>query len=403
MSQKDEKWTIHFLNRSLLIRARWVVPVLSPPLSDAGILVKNGVIEEIGPFKTLKKQSTYPVEDLEEAVLLPALINPHLHLELSPLRGKLPRQKGFVSWVKEILKLRPALKKEEMFASARTEAEILKTKGVFALGDISNTSITEKIFRELGFKGYLFKEIIDLKGKGLDPEIYSGKEPEFVLPSAHATYTVSPELIREIKRLCSFKKGVFTIHCAESEEEVEFLRSGSGGLAELLKERGRLPENFIPPGKYPVEYLYELGVLDEKTLLVHCVHIKDKEIELIKKSRAWVCLCPRSNFYIGVGKAPAEKLFKAGIKLCLGTDSLASNQDLFPLSEIAYFLEENPWCPPLKALSFVTFNPARALGLRDLGAISSGFKACFTALFPESPFYTLFDQELKSGYYKNHA
>ena len=126
----------------------------------------------------------------------------------------------------------------------------------------------------------MFKEVIDFKGKELEFKQTSS----FVLPSAHAPYTVSAKLIKEIKKYCTLKKGVFTIHCAESEEEVEFLKTGSGGLAELLKERGRLSKGFTPPGLSPVEYLHALGVLDESTLLVHCVCVSERDVEHIKKS-----------------------------------------------------------------------------------------------------------------------
>ncbi len=388
MSQKGGEWTIHFLNKKALIRVRWVLPVLHPPVSDAGILVEKGLIVEVAPFKFLKKHNTYPTYDLGEGILIPALVNPHLHLELSLLKGKLPEKKGFVSWVREMLAIRPQLKERDMLSSADKEAEKLKKQGVFALGDISNTLITKEIFEKKGFMGYLFKE-------ALTPELPYETFSDFILPSPHSCYTVPANLIKTIKTICTKKNGVFTIHCAESEEEIEFLRYDSGELLKLLEERGKIKKGIKSPGKHPVKYLYELGVLDEKTLLVHCVHIGEGEIELIKKTKAWVCLCPRSNDYIGVGRAPAGKLFSAGVKLCLGTDSLASNRDLSPLNELAYFLENNSWCSPLKALSFITLNAAQALGLNHLGAISEGFKACFTMIYPKSDFYFLFDQKLK--------
>ncbi len=387
MCQKDEEWTIHFLNKSLLIRAKWALSASIPPISDAGILIKNGIIAEVGTFRELKKYNTYPTKDLGECILLPALVNPHLHLELSALKGKLPQGEGFVAWVREMLALRPQLKERDMQFSAEKEAEKLKAQGVFALGDISNTLITKEIFEKKGFMGWLFKEI-------LSPELPSEFLPEFVLPSAHSPYTTPANVIKKIKAICNRKKGIFTIHCAESKEEVEFLKYGTGELARLLEERGKLKE-LTSPGRHPVEYLYELGVLDEKTLLVHCVYIGEREIELIKRAGAWVCLCPRSNVYIGVGRAPAEKLFKAGVKLCLGTDSLASNYDLSPLKELAYFLETNSWCSPLKALPFITLNAAQGLRLKNLGDIAKGFRACFVRLSPDNSFYFLFDKELK--------
>ena len=97
MSQKGGEWTIHFLNKKALIRVRWLLPVLYPPIHDAGILVEKGIIAKVDSFKSLKKHNTYPIEDLGECILIPSLTNPHLHLELSVIKCRLPQSKGFVT------------------------------------------------------------------------------------------------------------------------------------------------------------------------------------------------------------------------------------------------------------------------------------------------------------------
>ena len=387
MCQKNEEWIIQLLNKTCLLRAKKAASVSLGAIYDAGILIENGIIKKIDKFHNLKKTTLAYVYEVEDCILLPCLINPHLHLELSFLKNKLPRNKGFIAWVKKLLELKTDLKEKEKVCLAKKEARFLKQKGVVALGDVSNSLITKEIFKEEGFLGYLFKEYL------WDTQIIEEefKEHNFILPSCHSVFLNGKEMIKKIKKICNKKNGVFSIHCAETYEEIEFIKYGRGELAELLKERGRLKEDFKGIGLTPVQYLYSLGVLDNKTLLIHCVYLEEEDWEIIKKAGAWVCLCPKSNEFIGVGKAPSKKLFDAGIKLCLGTDSLASNDSLYPLEELMYFLDKNPWCSPALGLSFISLNAGKALGLDNLGDIKEGFKGIFVCLSSKSKYYPLFE------------
>ncbi|MBI9091709.1 MAG: amidohydrolase family protein [Desulfobacterium sp.] len=146
------------------------------------------------------------------------------------------------------------------------------------------------------------------------------------------------------------------------------------GFYKLLEENNLLGENYSPPMKTPVEYVRDLGLLDNTTLAVHCVHLTDKDLEILAATGTNVCLCPRSNEFIGVGRGPWEKILAAGICVSLGTDNLASNHDLNLWNELSYFIREiNMDLSMSDAIPLVTHNPAKALLLNDrLGTLEKG-------------------------------
>ncbi|GKT37636.1 amidohydrolase family protein, partial [Aduncisulcus paluster] len=130
----------------------------------------------------------------------------------------------------------------------------------------------------------------------------------------------------------------YPIHLAENEEEDEIVAHGTGEFAGMLKGAGLLAD-CGSKGLRPVEYADSIGLLDDSTLAVHCVRVAESDIKILAERKVNVCLCPRSNTYIGEGRAPWEKILKSGINTCLGTDSIASNHDLSMWNELEYMLK----------------------------------------------------------------
>jgi cytosine/adenosine deaminase-related metal-dependent hydrolase len=162
-----------------------------------------------------------------------------------------------------------------------------------------------------------------------------------------------------------------SIHVAESADEVELFRSGGGALAELLGERGRSDDD--RRGSSPLRWLDALGVLGPHTLAVHCVHVSDDDLDLLRARGATVVTCPRSNRALGVGRAPVERMLARGIPVALGTDSLASVPDLDPFEEMAALSEAHPGLTPASVVHAATVAGARALGIeRRWGTIEPG-------------------------------
>jgi cytosine/adenosine deaminase-related metal-dependent hydrolase len=179
---------------------------------------------------------------------------------------------------------------------------------------------------------------------------------------------VSPKLMRGIVE----RGGPFAIHLAESPAESEFLMTGHGEWGAFLSRRGAGKVAFTPPGLSPVRYLDSVGALRSGLVAAHCVHCDAADRALLAERGVHAVICPRSNAALQVGTADVPALLGAGVKLALGTDSLACVETLDLLAEAAALQRTFPALDPAEIVRMATLGGAEALGLAELGAIERG-------------------------------
>lgn len=382
-------------NMPEIFRAAQVAPMTPgwPLLEDAAVVAHNQTILDVGPFDHMRRKFEGPVRDLGALTLAPAVFNSHVHLEMTHLLGKTTPGQGFVTWIKSLLANDAYDVDEPMVRSELTRLESL---GCAFLADIStrNAPRLAEILAGSGHGFASFQEAIGSRAPE-DPETLlhhvqavdeSGRGACAV--AGHALYSTSPLLMAAAKAASSAHGLPFSMHLAEHADEDAILLSGKSPFLDILRERGFIT-GYDAPGKRPVPLAAELGLLDEATLCVHCVTVSEDDIALIRGSRASVCLCPRSNEYIGVGQAPLQAFLDAGVNLCLGTDGLCSNSDLDPYAELAWLAERNPGVLSLcQGLALITANPVRFFGpqvpgVEALGCLAPGRAARFSVV-PQS-------------------
>nr|WP_287411775.1 amidohydrolase family protein [Pseudodesulfovibrio sp.] len=354
----------------------------SEPINDAGLLVDQGIIKEVGRYKDLSKSHSGPVMDLGDTFLVPGLINAHSHLELAHLRGTCPSGQGFVTWVEDLLK-QPIFDLDPV--ALESAGQELKRSGTIMVGDIA-TRFAKEMAGMLEASGLFFVVFCEAIGETVPRKTFipSGDfEAGLISVAGHSLYTTHVDVLRAAKAETLEKDIPFSLHLAEHDEEVAIMAGTGSIFLEMLQARGRLLD-FEPPKKRPVQQAAALGLLDETTLAVHCVKVSDEDIETVRQSGATVCLCPRSNEFIGVGRAPWEKWLASGTPLCLGTDSLASNHDLDLWNEAVYLKQNFDGELSLNdVLTMMTRNPARIMGAEHiLGTLEPGKVAAF-AKVPE--------------------
>lgn len=359
-------------------RAHTMVPGQAP-LHDAAVLVRGRTITRVEPYPALNSSPGATVVDLGDVTLCPGLLNAHGHLELAHLAGACPRQAGFTAWVRWLLS-QPLLSRDPGPIQAALAA--MAATGTQALADVCTRSpaLVASACKAMEFPAVIFTEFFgcweaapgDLPWPGTRP---APDAPDgFVRTAAagHALYSTNPETLRLAKAWDAAHGRPFTIHLAEHQGEVELFATGAGEFADLLATRV-LPKNYRAPGLTPVAYAERLGLLNETTLAVHCVQVGPGDLDILKATNTAVCLCPRSNAIIGVGRAPFEAYFASSLRLCLGTDSLASNDDLNLWNEARCLRQAMPSPPPLtRLLAAMTASPAHALGFAHLGALAPG-------------------------------
>lgn len=363
--------------------ADWVLPITSSKIRDGAVVLSDdGRIADFGPRPDiLKKYSDKNIQTVaaKNSVIMPGLVNAHTHLELSMMKGVIPHGLLFSDWVFEAVTKRFQFTEATISADCEKQIHALQSCGTVAVGDIANHSATSlPLLERSSLYAVIYNEVTGFAGS-----IAKNRFQEFIakIPDTknkkirhalapHAPYSVSPELFRLISEYNGSEK-YSTVHLAESKDETEFLMTGSGPMKEMIQKIGRWDDNWKAPGTTPVSYLKKLGILNSKLLIVHAVHVTDEDIELLKSNNVNICSCPRSNVQINVGgTAPVEKYLKAGLNVCLGTDSLASNEDLNLWNEMAFFKKVHPRIPDRAIIEMATINGARALGFdREIGSI----------------------------------
>jgi cytosine/adenosine deaminase-related metal-dependent hydrolase len=172
-----------------------------------------------------------------------------------------------------------------------------------------------------------------------------------------------------------------SVHLGESAEEVEFLRTGRGPIRTMLEAMGVWTDAWRTPECDPVTYMADVGYLIEGALFVHGVHLTDDGLERIRRAKAVLVTCPRSNLWVGAGSPRLSHFFASGAPVAIGTDSLASAPTLNMFDELAEVRRLTPELAAPTLLDSATRRGATALGFgRDYGTLAPGKRAALVAV-----------------------
>jgi cytosine/adenosine deaminase-related metal-dependent hydrolase len=379
--------------------AAQLVPVESLPCADGAVAVRNGRLVHVGP-RARVLSAVGPgaeVRDLGSVALVPGLVNCHTHLELSWAGDEVPPPANYVRWLRGLLRRRPTIERERAASAAVHAIRRSIARGTVAVGDIANELWIAALVADSGLHGVLFHELLDTRPAAADrliaaaesrvalaadhPALRAARDRLRVVLTAHAPHTASEPLLRGLAARAERRAEPLSMHVAESAPECELLRSGGGPLAELFDEREFRDADWTAPGRGPVEQLDHVGALSRRLLAVHCVRVSAADRALLRDAGATVVACPRSNERLGVGQPPLAELRRDGVRLALGTDSLASAPDLDMFGEMAALHRLHPELEPDAILRMATLEGARALGVDDrLGSIEPGKLARLVAV-----------------------
>ena len=369
-------------------RARWVAPIVSPPIEHGWVEVEGGVVRAVGAGKPPRGDAVTRDIDLGCACILPGLVNAHTHLELSAQRAAAPPAPSMPAWAETLMRQRAGEPRGGRIEAIRGAIDEMYRAGTALVGDIANTPDSVAALEAGPVDAVVFREVlgfdVSAEGAAAMVEELAGLASRrsaarvSLRTAAHAPYSVSPALFQA---LAAGVRGPRSVHLAESPEECEFLRSGSGPWRKILEARGRWNPRWQPPGCGPVAYLDSLGWLRDDSLLVHCVQLTPVEIRRVAESGATVVTCPRSNAWTGAGVPPVAEFYAAGAAVAVGTDSLASAPDLNTFAELACLRRLAPEVPARSILRSATLAGAAALGRgRSHGAVEPSRRAALIAV-----------------------
>lgn len=349
---------------------------------DAVIIIKDdGEIIDI-------VEETNAGNDIEyfDGILSPGFINCHCHLELSHLKGLIPKHTGLVDFVFKIVTERH-FAEPEILAAIETGEKEMFNNGIVAIGDICNNGLTiaQKTKGNIWYRNFI-------ETSGVPPAaapvrfqqseaLYNAYAAQLSANSIvpHAPYSVSPELFQLINDFADNK--ILSIHNQEIAAENELFENKSGDFLRMYDKMNIDISFFKASGKSSLQtflpYLNKVASL----LLVHNVCTSDEDITFANNAfgeRAdslFFCLCPNANLYISNEMPPVEKFMNHSCNIVLGTDSLASNDQLNMLEEIKTISKYFPAIELKEMLQWATSNGARALGCDHLyGRLQKGLK-----------------------------
>lgn len=373
--------------------AAWVLPISEPPIRDGWIDVEHGRIAAVGRSADRSHPSGSREVDLGAVAVLPGLVNAHTHLELSYLRGQVPPAATFVTWIRDVIAARrrqPDANAPEIASAVDAGIAEAVASGTAVFGDISNTMITVGPLTASPLAGVVFFELIAFNPPDADAFVEQSRRRLAAFTpagdvrlglAAHAPYSVAPAVFRAIRRGDRDPLARYSVHLAESAEETEFMRTGGGPWRAVLDEVGSWNPDWAPPAVSPVQCLDDLGFLDGRTLAVHGVQMTRADLAKMAARGATLVACPRSNARTGAGTPPIADFFAAGVRVAVGTDSLASTPDLNLFTELAAMRALAPAVPAAALLDSATRQGAEALGFGDdFGTIEPGKRARLLAI-----------------------
>ncbi|CAJ1415495.1 unnamed protein product [Effrenium voratum] len=373
------------------IHARWIAPVEGPDvLEDHVLIIEEGRIASI----TARSEFLGTVDvHLPSHILIPGLVNAHTHTPMSILRGyadDIPLNEWLFEHVfptegKFVFEAPDEEAKEFVRCGSELACyEMLKT-GTTLFNDMYfHGDVTKCVAEEAGMKAVLTQagllylgddDIFDkLVERNVDFCSSLLKDQGNIKPSLlpHSVYMVPEEKLKAVKDAYEAagagSQVVIHTHVHETQKEI----------SDVLDKTG----------KSALDILDGLGMLNDRTVAAHCVHMTDEEITLMAKRGANVAHCPRSNLKLGSGIARVADMLKEGVNVCLGTDGACSNNTLNMLTEMQYAsmlakgsARDASVLSAKSALEMATLSGAKALGLGEkTGSLRAGKAADVVAV-----------------------
>jgi cytosine/adenosine deaminase-related metal-dependent hydrolase len=380
----------------MILRARVVVPVSQPPIENGAVVISHDRIRAVGLWPDLWPRQTGEMVDFGEVMLVPGLVNAHCHLDYTDMAGLLPPPKTFTDWIHLMIAAKAQWEYPDYARSWLNGARMLLQTGTTTVADIEAVpDLLPEVWNATPLRVFSFLEMTGIRAR---------REPRAVLREAverieslahprcraslspHAPYSTLPELLRLSAREARKNRWRITTHVAESAQEYEMFVHKRGAMYDWLKRNERDMSD-CGLGS-PVEHLARNRMLGANLLAVHANYLGRRDAVLLAERKVSVVHCPRSHFYFKHRPFPLGKLLKAGVNVCLGTDSLATvyktpreKPELNLFGEMRALARAHPKLQPQKILQMATVNGAKALGLTGrIGELSKNAFADLIAI-----------------------
>ena len=360
------------------LTARWIIPVEGPPLERGTVSIRGDRLLAIEP-------RGYRTPDVEagEVAVLPGFVNAHTHLDLSDLRAKAPPTSDFTGWLRAVIRHRRERSKEKTVQAIRAGMAEALSFGTTLVGDIAGSGLSWETLSSASLRAVVFYELLGLshpRAKTAWQEACAWLETHAPTAtctpalSPHAPYSVRKSLFRVAGQSALARRLPVAVHLAESAEEVELVAAHSGPFVDFLSELGVWdPQGLVPD----LDQVLQTFANNQNVLFIHANYLRARGAGgLGLPPGATVVYCPRTHAAFGHPLHPVEDFLAAGVRVALGTDSLASNPDLNLLEEARFVHQRHPTIPATSVIRMATLSGAEALGwAHETGSLTPGKSA----------------------------
>jgi len=361
--------------------ANYILPVSSEPVENGVVAVnEDGRIVDLFQKDNILLQDL-PIEKLD-GIIVPGFVNSHCHLELSHLHQKIARGEGLIPFIRKVIGQKDVNEKLRTEMMQQADKDMTKN-GIVAVGDISNTDTSRNIKEQSAIFYHTYVELICFEPQKTNNVLSEGLRlrDKFSPMSAsivpHAPYSVCKDLFRAISSLSEDNRNILCMHNQESDDENKLYRYKTGQFLDFYDQLKLNLDFFKPPGRNSMQSVIPLLQGNQSVMLVHNTYTSLKDIYFVRRVNmdinvTW-CFCPKANFFIENRLPRIDFFLWNDSNFTLGTDSLASNDELCILSELKTLHTHFPEIPLTKTLAWATLNGARYLAIDDrFGSIEKG-------------------------------
>ncbi len=368
----------------LLLKSRYLLKDPSTVIHDGAVLIDDGKVKFAGCANDISNHESCQIIDLGNSAIVPGFVNTHTHLDLTHLHNFIKYNGDFTDWIRQLVNAKKEWTESEYLSSIRSGIKSSLESGTTTVADITRNGLALEELQKSNIRKTLFYELIDFNPDSAESTIDNfkniiGNVKQNDLLSIgifpHAPYTVSEELYISCKSVSKELDICIATHISETIDEANFLTRGAGNFVSLLRDFDML-NDWNPPGLRPVNYMNNIGFLENGCILVHCNYLTGEEVDHIEESNSTIVFCPRSHKYFRHKDHPFYMLGNRNINIALGTDSLASNDSLSILDEMKYIYTQHKTSKPQDILYMGTIAGATALRLDDkIGKLEEGYDA----------------------------